>query len=150
MERDFLVFRVGKRLCALATRAVEETMRPLPIEPMPDVPAFVAGISLVRGEATPIVDLRVLLAEDARVRPARLVTLRLEPSRRVGLLVDEVLGVREHQGLQGRKLPPLLGDAADIVGELARLDGRLLTVLRGGGLFPDDAWYGVDGRSRET
>jgi purine-binding chemotaxis protein CheW len=125
-------------------------MRPLPVEPMPDVPAFVAGISLVRGEATPIVDLRTLLAENARVSPARLVTLRLDPSRRVGLLVDEVLGVRRHQGIAGRELPPLLGDAGDLVGELARLDGRLLTVLQGAGLFPDDAWDDIAGKGRQT
>jgi hypothetical protein len=43
-------------------------------------------------------------------------------------------------------LPPLLGDAAtSVVEDLARLDDRLLTLLRAGNLLPDEVWARLSG-----
>lgn len=55
------LLRAQERLCAFPLESVIEVMRPLPIEPLPDVPAYVLGASLVRGLPTPIVDLGALL-----------------------------------------------------------------------------------------
>jgi purine-binding chemotaxis protein CheW len=139
-----LLFRAGTRLCAIAVAHVEEAMRPLPCEPLPGLPPFVRGVSIVRGRPTPIVDLRVLLGDHEPSSPRRLVILRTDGARRVGLLVDEVLGIRGDQGLSAGDLPPLLADAATaIVESLARLDGELLTVLRTGSLVPAEVWSQV-------
>jgi len=146
---DLLVFRVGQRLCGLAVEHVDETMRPLPIEPFPDAPPTVRGISIIRAEPTPIVDLRRLLEGEATDEPRRLITLRVPaagpgvPSRRVGLLVDSVLGVRDSRSLADHPLPPLVrgpgveGGGAQAVEAIARLDAQLMTVLRAAFLVPD-------------
>jgi purine-binding chemotaxis protein CheW len=141
MTRDLLLVRSGRRLCALPVEHVDETMRPMPIEALPDVPTFVRGLAIVRGRPTPIVDLRTLLGDDEHEDPTRLVTLRINGTRHVGVLVDEVLGIREKRTLHTEDMPSLLQDAAaDIVQELARLDGRLLTILRTGSLIPEEVW----------
>jgi purine-binding chemotaxis protein CheW len=121
-------------------------MRPLPVETVPGVPSFVRGTTIVRGKPTPVIDLRDLLGDDVDRSPARLVTVRLGPERRVGLLVDEVLGLRDGSTLSVDSLPPLLADAAaGVVDELARLDGELLTILRAGSLLPEDVWARMSG-----
>lgn len=115
-------------------------MRPLPIEEVPGIPSFVCGASIVRGVVTPIVDLARLLGESEASEAQRLVTIKLDAKRRVGVLVDEVLGVRRH-GSETVELPPLLLDAtAEVVDDLTRLDDSLLTVLRGASLIPEEVW----------
>ena len=43
-------------LAALPLEHVVETMRPLPVEPLGDAPRFILGLSIVRGEPIPVVD----------------------------------------------------------------------------------------------
>ena len=138
---DSLIFRVGKRLCALSVGHVDEVMRPLPLERVAGAPSFVRGVSIVRGRPIPVVDLREIVGADCHRAPTRLVTVHPQPQRIVGLLVDEVLGIRNRRSIVPDELPPLLADAAvDFVSELARLDGELLLVLRAATFVPKDAW----------
>ena len=145
MTHRVLVFRAGRRLCGLDVAHVVETMRPLPIETLPHVPPFVRGVSIVRGALTPIVDLRALLGgDDEPSEPARLVTLRVEDARRVGLLVDEVLGIARGRELRSEAQPPLLRDASEqFISELTRLDDRLVTVLAAARVVPAEVWEQV-------
>jgi purine-binding chemotaxis protein CheW len=131
--------RSGGRLCGLPLDHVVEIMRPLPIESIRGAPAFVRGISVVRGAPIPIVDLRVLLGDD-QARPLRLVALRIAGDRRVGLLVDRVVGIRDRLELSSDRLPPLLRDTGDLVDELGRLDGQLLSVLQTANLVAEELY----------
>ena len=135
-----LMMRTGGRRCALPVDAVEETMRPLPVEALPGLPPFVVGASLIRGRPTPIVDLSALLDGVRAPNPARLVSVRTSATRRVGLLVDEVLGLWKGDAIPSLALPPLLAADGDIVEHLAELDHELVTVLRAGVLVPEEAW----------
>jgi purine-binding chemotaxis protein CheW len=138
MSAALLIVRAGKRLLGLPLAQVSETMRPLPIESVPGVPAFVTGVAVVRGKLTPIVHLAALFSSEGAEPATRLVALRGD--RPVGLLVDEVVGVGSSM-LDGDPLPALLSDAAaGVVDHLARLDGELLTILRSGKLVPDEVW----------
>jgi purine-binding chemotaxis protein CheW len=134
-----LVVGVQGRFCALPLTHVMEIMRPLPVEPIPAVPSFVAGISIIRGVPTPVVDLGVLLGMPGGVAD-RFVTLRLG-DRQVALSVDSVLGVRELDALQIRELPLLLqGASKDVIEAMGTLDEQLLVVLRAGWELPDEVW----------
>ena len=90
---DLLLIRVGARLYGLPVEYVVETMRPLACEPVAHMPAYVRGASMIRGKSIPIVDLGQLLGDTPAPTRARLVALRVDSDRRVGLLVDEVLGL---------------------------------------------------------
>jgi purine-binding chemotaxis protein CheW len=141
MSRDLLVVRGGGRLCAIRVEHVAETMRPLRCEPLPDVPAFVRGVSVIRGRPVPVVDLGRLLGASDHASASRLVVVKIDATRRVALLVDEVLGIRPELSLPAGDLPSLLaGAGAEIIEALTRLDDQLLTVLRAGRLVPDTIW----------
>jgi purine-binding chemotaxis protein CheW len=133
-----LLFRVRARLCALPLAHVVETMRPLPVEAMAGASSCVRGLAIIRGAPVPVIDVAVLLREEA-VRPeaavreqpsARFVSMRVG-ERAIALAVDGVIGVRTLASASLRDLPPLLRDAeVDVVGAIGTLDAELLFVLR--------------------
>lgn len=103
-------------------------MRPLRIEPLPGAPDFVPGVSRIRGEPVPVIDLSRLLGVDDPVPARRFVVLRVG-SRRVAVRVEAVVGV-DTFAASVRSLPPLLSDArAASVAALAERDRNLLFVL---------------------
>src|ERR1700687_6285724 len=92
----FLLCRIGARIGALAVRDVRETMRPLPVEPLPGVPTFVLGFAVVRGFPIPVIDAERLLSSSASSTSlsspcaARFVSLKLG-ERSVAVAVEAVL-----------------------------------------------------------
>lgn len=149
MGEDQLVLlcRVSDRLCALPLIDVIETMRPQPVSAMNGTQSFVLGVSVVRGEPVPVVDVRRLLGSDSTMDPQRLVTVRLG-KRSVALAVDEVVGVRALDVVHMDPLPPLLAHAgADVVEALGQLDQRLLVVLRASKTLTPEAWKAIDART---
>lgn len=129
-RRKVLVVRAGDRICALPVEGVIETMRPLPIEERAGMPAAVLGISVIRGEPTPVVDLADLLGL-ARTPALRFVTVR-SGDRQVAIAVSEVVSVDEYDRHEFVDLPPLLsGSPTDPHTTLLRRDGEFATVLEG-------------------
>lgn len=140
VEGRFLIVRAHPWTCALPLSNVVETMRPLPLSPVAGVPAFVRGVSVVRGEPTPVINLATLLGGPDSREPQRLILLRV-PERRLALEVDEVLGLRELGAAELGAVPPLLQDAAGGNLEvLGTLDGQLLGALRTARLLPEALW----------
>lgn len=116
-----LVFRAGRLVCALPLADVIETMRPLPTESLTGARAFVKGISIVRGVATPVIDVALLLGgETATV--SRFVALRTTPGP-VAFATGDVLGIRA------------LGDAGATAAHAALLDGAPVHLVAGVGTF---------------
>ena len=147
-----LVLRAGAHLCGLRIAQVIETMRPLPVRRLAGVPSFVAGVSVIRGEPVPVIDLPALLCGDPQ-RPERYVTVR-GGRRPVALAVRSVLGVRPIPTDSWRELPLLLNSIgaddpdgrrrADLVEALCELDSQPLFVLRGARVVPDEVWAALD------
>jgi purine-binding chemotaxis protein CheW len=147
--RRSLVVRVQTRLCAVPLEHVVETMRPLPVESIAGMPAFVRGVSVIRGVPTPVVDLGALLGAPANAFE-RIVTLRLG-DRQVALAVNAVLGIRD-LGLSAiQELPPLLGGAStDLIEAIDTLDEQFLVVLRAGWELPDEVWRALAAQELAT
>jgi purine-binding chemotaxis protein CheW len=139
----FLIVRAQGWTCALPLAEVIETMRPLPISPVASVPAFVRGVSIVRGEPTPVIHLAALLGGTALNEARRFVLLRVA-ERWLALEVDEVLGLRGLSAAELGAVPPLLQSAAGGQLELlGTLDGQLLGALRTARLLPAELWSGL-------
>jgi purine-binding chemotaxis protein CheW len=145
-----LLCRVGSRLCGLSTEHVGETMRPLPVEAFADMPAFILGLSIIRGAPTPVVDVATLLLGTAERRaPRRFVTMRVGV-RRIALAVDEVVGVRAVPSSCLGELSPLIGEtSAQIAEAIGTLDGDLLVVLENARIVPPSVWAALE-RSEEA
>jgi purine-binding chemotaxis protein CheW len=140
-----LMATVGPYRCAVPIREVVETMRPLPVEPLPGVPAFVRGAAVIRGTLLPVIDVAHLLGVGPR-DPGRFVTIRAG-ERCVALSVDGVVGVRDLRAGTFDALPPVLADAeGEVVTRIGLLDTALLLVLSGVRIVPDDVWGALDER----
>jgi purine-binding chemotaxis protein CheW len=127
-------------------------MRPLPVEALSDMPSFVAGLSLIRGRPTPVIDARKLLGSPAGHAPGRYVTLDVgtTPGERVAALaVDAVIGIRSVPERALAELPGLLrGDEQSaLVTSLGTLDSALLLVLEGARLLPQALWQRLEQES---
>jgi purine-binding chemotaxis protein CheW len=137
--RRSLVVRVQTRVCAVPLGHVVETMRPLPLESIAGMPAFVRGVSIIRGVPTPVVDLGAVLGAPSSAFE-RIVTLRLG-DRQVALAVNAVLGVRDLDLSTIQELPPLLGGTStDLLEAIGTLDEQFIMVLRAGWELPDEVW----------
>ena len=133
-----LIASTGPRTWALPLSAVREVMRPLPVEPVADTPAYVLGVARIRGENVPVVSLASLLGEEAS--PAgRFVVLRVD-GRSVALAVDAVPGACTLTAQEAELLPPLLSDVdRGRMEAIRRRDDRFLFVLDAARLVPHEA-----------
>jgi purine-binding chemotaxis protein CheW len=139
----WLLCSAGLGRCALPLDHVIEIMRMLPIERVAAAPAFILGLSIIRGRPLPVVDLGMLLGETAG-DPARLVAVTLG-GRPVALAVDAVSGVRSIDPARLSDLPPLLRDAAsEAVIAIGTLDAELLFLLQAGRLVSESVFERLD------
>lgn len=123
----WLVCRVGDLACAIPLENVREIMRGLPIDPLPGMPSFVLGLSIIRGTPAPVVDAGLLLGDQA-CKMAWMVTLNVG-DRGIALVVDGVLGVRTIEAELTAAMPPLLRNAAAVAAAIGVLDSELLLFL---------------------
>jgi purine-binding chemotaxis protein CheW len=144
IENDrFLLCRIGTRVGALALRDIQETMRPLPVEPLAGAPLFVLGIAILRGSPTPVIDVERLMGSTTSTI-GRFVTLKLG-ARTVALAVGAVLDVRSLPLQTLSQVPKLLGEAsATLVLALGSLDAELLMVLEASHAVPETVWASIE------
>jgi len=146
-----LICRVGTRLCGIPLEHVIETMRPLPVARLAHLPPFVAGMALIRGVPTPVLDTERLLGADVEARDhQRFVAIRLS-GRRAALAVDAVVGVRQVDTTRLEQLPALLREPRnELVLALGTLDRELLVVLERARLLPPSVWEALDAEARAS
>ena len=142
-KSEVLVVEIESRVCALPLAQVIETMRPLAVESLANVPRFVSGVAIIRGIPTPVVDLGALLGRPNEC-VERFVTIRAG-DRQLAISVSAVLGIRDlNAAMMMRALPPLLRDASnDVVEAIGSLDEQVLMILRAGWELPDEVWQAL-------
>lgn len=139
--RRWLLCCSGRHLFALPLDHVIETMRALPIEAVTRAPAYVCGLSIIRGAPTIVIDSARLLGEETGPHD-RFVTLSTG-ARTVAIATASVLGVVE-DAHELSELPPLLQDAADTITSIGARDAELLLCLQASRLVPDEVLDRLD------
>jgi purine-binding chemotaxis protein CheW len=137
LRRRFVLVVSQGRYYALPLENVAETMRPLPVDAVLGAPPFLQGLSIIRGNPTPVIDLAMLIEGRPTERASRFVTLR-NPSGPVALAVEEVVGIREFADAELAELPAVLTEVSERIRGLGRLDGNLLIILETFRLLPED------------
>ncbi|MBD8526773.1 chemotaxis protein CheW [Pseudomarimonas arenosa] len=138
-EQGFLTLQAAGRPCAVPLDAVIEVLRPLPIDALTDVPAYLLGLSVLRGQPVAVLDLPRLLGQPGEAI-GRWLHLRVGP-RRLALAVPSVGRVEHLDQLDWQPLPALFeGDAARVVQQVAQRDQQLYVQLNVMRLLPDSLW----------
>lgn len=148
---QLLTFSIAGEPYAIEARLVTEVLPLVPARPIPRVPDYVSGIFTYRGALVPLIDLgrrlgggppsgrlstRVIVVE---FRPAGRGD---SPSVRLGLVAENVIGIRGAEEAQA-SLPPLQLADAPYLGGLMRLGGGTVQVIDVSRLLPDDLLAGL-------
>lgn len=135
-----LLIKASSFRCAVAASDVVEVMRPMPLNALAGVPAFVRGVSVIRGESIPVIDLGIIMGGAGDVPATRLVVLHVG-ERKVALAVEAILGVVHADQALMERVPPLLRDAcAEIIESIGVLDQELYLALQSARIVPDELW----------
>lgn len=124
----FVLARVHALWCAVGLEHVAEVTRPRALMHFTDGPDYVMGLTTLRDQLVPVLDLgRLLVGEHSSVK--RLLRLR-DPSHRAALAVEEVAGVVDLTQDVLQPLPSLLKGASEQrIVALAQRDAQILAVL---------------------
>lgn len=145
--RRFLMCRVGSSLAAIPLEHVVETLRPLPISQLGGVPAFVLGVSILRGIPTPVVDLNRLLTSNTGAPtspPRRFVSLRVG-QRTLALAVDDVLAIRALAEDSLTDIPPLVREIdGTCLSSMGTLDAELVLILEASRVMSESSWLALE------
>ena len=93
---QYMTFKLGNEIFAIGVGQVREVLEVSRITRVPTAPAYMRGVVNVRGQATPVVDLRLKfgLAEAATTERTCIVVVQVRlpsgGSTQMGLVVDDV------------------------------------------------------------
>ena len=139
---DFVTLSLGEALYGVPVDRVQEILDMRPVSPMPNAPPHLLGVTDLRGENVPVVDLRILLGmPPAETTPhTRILVVRLGadgPGSVIGLRTDRVIDVAR---LDDDALSPLseaqklAWDGLSILG-IGRRKGEVISIIDLDGLF---------------
>jgi purine-binding chemotaxis protein CheW len=135
-EMQLVVFRVGREEYGLDIQEVKEIIKMQEITEIPNAPEFIEGVINLRGQITPVMDMRKRLKTGSREtgRDTRIVIVETDGSN-MGIIVDSVTGVI-HIPEESISPPPVGGDNEFVKG-VGKIDGRLLILIDIGKMLPD-------------
>jgi len=125
-----LLLSAGQHRYALPCRRVREVIANVNLQPLPNAPAFVAGVFNYRGLVTPVLDAcRLLAGQPCAARLSTRIVLfdcklpRTQTTRAAGLLAERVTDTRRLD----RKKSAQTGFAE--LGEVVIDEGQMITLL---------------------
>jgi len=131
MNDQIVVFELGTEQFGVDISSVESIIKMQAITKMPHAPAFVEGVTNLRGKVLPVIDLRKRfgMASNEVDKDSRIIVISVNRTE-VGMVVD---GVSEVFTVPDQAVEPAPSiattvDSAFITG-IAKLDGRLVILL---------------------
>jgi purine-binding chemotaxis protein CheW len=131
MENQIVVFEIGAEDFGVEISSVESIIKMQPITRLPHTPAFVKGVTNLRGKVLPVIDLRKRfgLSSQEADKNSRIIVVRLGETE-AGMIVDAVSEVLTIPEGAVKAAPTITThvDSAFITG-IAKLDPRLVILL---------------------
>ncbi|MDX9871219.1 MAG: chemotaxis protein CheW [Clostridia bacterium] len=91
LKGKYLIFSMGKELYGMEIRYITEIIGIQPITVVPEMPAYVKGITNLRGKIIPVIDARLRFKKEVREYDDRTCIIVLDTNGlSVGLVVDSV------------------------------------------------------------
>lgn len=102
----WMVFRIGSEYFAVSIHKLKEVIRYIKTIPLPGMPGFVEGMIHLRGQVVCVLNVEKHLGFPKGDGSSKRSIMILDfESRHFGLVVDEVLGVREFQEKEYEPIP---------------------------------------------
>jgi purine-binding chemotaxis protein CheW len=131
MENQLVVFNLANEHYGVDIAAVDGIVEMKPITAVPRAPSFVEGITNLRGEVLPVIDLRKRfgLPVGEITKETRIVNVEMDGTK-VGMVVDAVTEVLRVAEEDVEPPSPIVStvDSAFIIG-IAKVDERLVILL---------------------
>ncbi len=137
MERQLVVFELANEHYGVDIAAVESIIKIQPITAVPQAPAFVEGITNLRGSVLPVMDLRKRFGLSSHLEKGaetaqeerRIVVVSMD-GMKIGMIVDAVSEVLRVQEEAIEPPPPMVTtiNSAFITG-IAKVGERLIILL---------------------
>jgi purine-binding chemotaxis protein CheW len=131
MENQIVVFELGTEHFGLNIASVESIIKMQSIRKLPQAPGYLEGITNLRDQVLPVIDLhtRLCLPAQATDKDSRIIVVNLAGTK-VGMIVDgvsEVLTVSDHTV----EPPPTIAATikTDFITGIARIDQHLVILL---------------------
>ena len=131
MDNQVVVFRLGTEDFGVSISSVESIIKMQAITKMPHAPAFVEGVTNLRGKVLPVMDLRTRfgLPPQEKDKNSRIIIINVSGIE-VGMIVDgvsEVLTISE----QSVEPTPAIASSVDsnFITGIAKIDQRLVILL---------------------
>lgn len=131
METQIVIFELGEEYYGVNIATVESIIKPQAITKMPQAPAFVEGITNLRGQVIPVIDLRkrFALSTVEETKDTRIIVVAIETVT-AGIIVDAVTEVLRVSDDAIELTPAMVSavDAAFITG-IAKVGDQLIVLL---------------------
>ena len=129
MEQQYIGFLSdgAEMLCPIGY--VREIMRSPNITKIPQTPAYVSGVSNVRGMIISVIDLRALLGRESILPDTQKIIILAYGKAAVGVLVDEITGVIKIDESEMQSTVDILPNGTDMVCSIAKAGDRVVSVI---------------------
>jgi purine-binding chemotaxis protein CheW len=131
MEQQLVIFELENEFYGINIAVVESIIKMQAITQLPRTPAYVKGVTNLRGSVLPVMDLRIRFGLEAQAdtRQTRIIIVTMG-SIKVGVVVDGVTEVLRINDETIEPLPPMVNttNSAFLRG-IVRLENRLIILL---------------------
>ena len=131
MEQQLVIFELANEFYGINIAVVESIIKMQAITQLPQTPAYVKGVTNLRGSVLPVIDLRNRFGLDARedTRQTRIIIVTMGGIK-VGVVVDGVSEVLRVSEELIEPLPPMVNSVnAVFLKGIVRLENRLIILL---------------------
>jgi purine-binding chemotaxis protein CheW len=131
MEQQLVIFELANEFYGINIAVVESIIKMQAITQLPQTPAYVKGVTNLRGSVLPVIDLRNRFDLDARedTRQTRIIIVTMG-SIKVGVVVDGVSEVLRVSDELIEPLPPMVNSVNSVfLKGIVRLENRLIILL---------------------
>jgi len=131
MEHQLVVFELANEFYGINIAVVESIIKMQAITQLPQTPAYLKGVTNLRGTVLPVIDLRNRFGLDAQkdTRQTRIIIVTMG-NIKVGMMVDGVSEVLRISDESVEPLPPMINSVNSVfLKGIARLEDRLIILL---------------------
>jgi purine-binding chemotaxis protein CheW len=131
MEHQLVVFELANEFYGIDIAVVESIIKMQTITQLPQTPAYIKGVTNLRGTVLPVIDLRIRFGMEIQndTKQTRVIIVTMGDIK-VGLMVDGVSEVLRISDESIEPLPPMVNSVnSDFLKGIVRLEDRLIILL---------------------